>query len=111
MWLQNRSDLPPQELASGGDFQIVDVREPVEWRAGHIEGAIHIPLGDLSSKMGEIALDRPVATICRSGSRSARAARLLGERGYTVRNVRGGIKAWHAAGLPIVSDDGHPRVG
>ena len=111
MWLWKSPDLQPQELASAGEFQIVDVREPVEWRAGHIEGAIHIPLGDLSARMSEIALDRPVATICRSGSRSARAARLLGKGGYRVRNVGGGIKAWHAAGLPMVSDDGIPRVG
>lgn len=93
------------ELARSG-AALLDVREPDEWQAGHIDGAVHVPLGDLDP--GSIGTDRPVVAVCRSGNRSGKAAAALAEAGVDVRNLAGGMKARDAAGLPIVDDAGRP---
>ncbi len=81
---------------------VVDVREPDEWRAGHAKGARHIPLGDLSRRLGEIPQDCEVLVICRSGNRSRAAAQLLQRAGYgQVVNVQGGTMAWMRESLPL----------
>lgn len=93
-------------------LQILDVREPGEWQAGHIEGAVHIPFYRLSTKTSMLHHDRPVAVICGSGVRSSLAASLLQRAGFTdLRNVSGGMGAWTAAGLPTVhtSDEAGSR--
>jgi hydroxyacylglutathione hydrolase len=80
---------------------ILDVRQPDEWKAGHIEGAIHITGAELPHRHNEIPKDRPVATICASGYRSSVSASLLLHHGHTqVSNVLGGMTAWKGAGLP-----------
>lgn len=82
--------------------QLVDVREPDEFRAGHASGARNIPLGQLSTRVGEIATDRTVLLICQSGNRSRVAQHLLRRQQITdTRNVQGGTMAWHRAGLPM----------
>lgn len=74
---------------------IVDVRTTREWDGGHIEGAMHIPLGELSTRSSEIPRTRPVATICEAGYRSALAASLLARSGLDdVTTVTGGMAAW-----------------
>ena len=74
---------------------IVDVRTTREWQAGHIEGALHIPLGELAARAPEIPRSRPVATICEAGYRSALAASLLARAGIDdVATVTGGMAAW-----------------
>jgi rhodanese-related sulfurtransferase len=81
---------------------LIDVRERDEWRAGHVKGARHIPLGELSARLGEIPRDREVLLFCRSGSRSGTATRLLRGQGFAqARNVEGGIIAWTGSGLPL----------
>jgi rhodanese-related sulfurtransferase len=81
---------------------VVDVREPWEYKQGHVPGAILIPLGQLSSRLGELHPETPVAVICASGSRSQSAAALLGQKGFkTVYNVSGGTSAWMYSGLPL----------
>lgn len=84
---------------------LVDVREDVEWRAGHARGAIHVPLGQVGARLGQIrsvARGRPVAFICHSGNRSAQAAQVAVDGGLTrVLNVSGGTAAWQDAGLPM----------
>ena len=81
---------------------MIDVRERDEWRAGHVKGARHIPLGDLGARVGEIPRDREVLLFCRSGNRSGKATQFLREQGYTqVRNVEGGIIAWTGRGFPV----------
>lgn len=89
-------------------LQIVDVREPYEWEAGRIDGAIHIPQGELPQRLGEIDRDRLVLTVCRSGGRSADAADLLTARGYRAVSLEGGMHAWADAGLPFSAADGGP---
>ena len=81
---------------------MIDVRERDEWRAGHVKGARHIPLGDLGGRLGEIPRDREVLLFCRSGNRSGRATQFLREQGYPqARNVEGGITAWTGRGFPV----------
>lgn len=80
--------------------QIVDVREDEEVAEGMIPGAIHIPLGQLSARAGELDRERPVITVCRSGRRSAGAAEQLEAAGFDAATMGGGMVAWHAAGLP-----------
>ena len=87
-------------------FQVVDVRYPNEWQAGHIDGAVHIPGDYIFDRVGELDPARPVVTVCRSGSRSAEAAKDLASEGFDVENLEGGIDAWVAEGLPIRTDDG-----
>ena len=80
--------------------QIVDVREDGEVAEGMIPGAIHIPLGQLTSRAGELDRERPVVTVCRSGKRSARAAEELSAAGFQADTMGGGMIAWQNAGLP-----------
>lgn len=74
---------------------IVDVRQPEEWAAGHIPGALHIPLGDMPRRMGELNRDAETVLVCRSGNRSGRAAAFLAQQGFTrVYNLQGGMLRW-----------------
>jgi rhodanese-related sulfurtransferase len=101
--------LEPDALAAAlEEFQIVDVRYPNEWQAGHISGSVHIPLDYVYERTDELDRSRPVVTVCRSGSRSAQAAEELAGDGFDVQNLSGGIVAWADRGLPIVTDDGRP---
>jgi rhodanese-related sulfurtransferase len=94
-----------QEMAVRGAL-LLDVREPDEWRTGHIADAVHLPLGDLQP--ASVPRDRTVIAVCRSGNRSGKAAVALAAAGVDVRNMAGGMKAWADAGLPITTDDGTP---
>lgn len=87
---------------------LLDVREPNEWAAGHASGARHIPLGQLGQRQRELPAGRPVITVCRSGARSSRAASLLAGQDREVFNVRGGMRAWAAGGMPVVAKGGRP---
>lgn len=92
------------ELAQGG-VQLVDVRTPQEWSAGHLEGARHIDWFSDEFKTEAAKLDRnkPVRLYCASGGRSEEAREMLREMGFTdVRDLDGGIQAWKKAGAAIV---------
>ena len=91
-------------------YQLLDVREPYEWEAGHIEGAVHVPLSDVMAGTADGKLDpaKPVIAVCRSGNRSELAALMLQARGYSAENMEGGMEAWAAAGLPFQASDGSP---
>ncbi len=80
---------------------LLDVRQPDEYRAGHIEGAKLIPLGELGQRLGELPRDTEIICVCHSGNRSSHATRLLSDRGYRAVNLRGGMIAWAGAGLPV----------
>lgn len=78
----------------------VDVREPDEYDAGHVPGAIHIPLGQLAERLREVPKNRPVVAYCGVGERSMSAVSLLERAGFEdVINLDGGIEAWKRAGL------------
>ena len=89
---------------------LLDVREYEEWDAGHVPGAVHIPLGELGARYTELARDRPLYVICRSGIRSDHAAHALAGAGWDASNVADGMTGWHAAGLPMTSASGEPYV-
>jgi len=89
---------------ASGDAMLIDVREPDEWRQGHVAGAKHIPLGALSSRTASLPRDRDILLICRSGNRSRVAQDLLGQVGFDrVINVQGGMIAWQRHGLPVAT--------
>jgi rhodanese-related sulfurtransferase len=83
------------------ELTLVDVREQWEWDAGRIEGAVHIPLGELLARLDEVSDQRPILMVCRSGARSGDAAEYLRGLGYDAQNLEGGLKAWAEAGLPF----------
>jgi sulfur-carrier protein adenylyltransferase/sulfurtransferase len=92
-------DITPAELnerlARGEEIVLVDVREPYEWSAGHIENATHIPMNQIPQRLGELPNDRELVMICRSGGRSARVQMFLQQQGYTnVKNLVGGMQRW-----------------
>ena len=93
------------------EVQLLDVREPAEWTAGHIDGALHLPMGELAARKDELADDRPIVAVCRSGGRSGQVTAALRRAGYDAHNLEGGMQAWASADLPFVSEgDAPPRV-
>jgi rhodanese-related sulfurtransferase len=98
------SEVTVTEVPEGA--HVLDVREPYEWDAGHIEGAQHIPLMQIMSRAEEVPDGAYV--ICKVGGRSAQATAFLAQRGKQVTNVAGGMTAWAAAGKPMVSETGQP---
>ncbi len=91
-------------LINHQDAFILDVREPEEFKSGHLLNAKSIPLGKLKERIGEIERyrDKPVIVVCRSGNRSATACALLGRDGFAqAYNLAGGVAAWQKAGLPL----------
>ena len=98
----------PNPLPDG--LAVVDVREPDEWEAGHIEGAVHIPLSELVARVGDLP-DGQTLVVCKVGGRSAQAVAYLTQRGYDVVNLDGGMLDWHGTGRPMVSEtDESPYV-
>ena len=96
-----------RRLATDRDLLVLDVRTAADFvgEQGHIEAAVNIPVEDLQQRMDEIGnhLEQPVAIVCRTDKRSAKAARLLTEKGFAdVHVVRGGMTKWLEAGLPVV---------
>ncbi|MDQ6753455.1 MAG: rhodanese-like domain-containing protein [Actinomycetota bacterium] len=97
-------EITPQQLAeqlkSGSDAQIVDVRESAEVAEGMIPNAQHIALGELAARLNDLDKSRPVIAVCRSGRRSAAAADQLAAAGFTAYTMPGGMLDWTGAGLP-----------
>src|SRR5205809_7316509 len=84
-------------LMSGapGAIHLVDVRSPREWSAGHLVGAINIPVGEVAAHAATLPRDAVIATICESGFRSSLAASLLAQEGtFRLVNVAGGLSAY-----------------
>ena len=81
---------------------VLDVREPVEYAAGHVPGAVNLPQADLADRLDELPRDRPLLLICQGGYRSQRAAQFLIQMGFAqVASVAGGTAAWAEAGKPL----------
>jgi adenylyltransferase/sulfurtransferase len=85
-----------EKLGRGEDVVLIDVRDPYEWNAGHIEGATHIPMREIPRRLADIPKDRDVVVICRSGARSGHVQHhLMQSLGYTrVKNLVGGMQRW-----------------
>jgi rhodanese-related sulfurtransferase len=86
------------------DAIVLDVRSMAEFKDGHIVNAINIPLNGLANNVKQIEKhrDKPIVTVCRSGSRSGSACAILRKHGFeNVKNLRGGMLAWENASLPV----------
>lgn len=90
-------------LESQPEIQLVDVRNPGEFTAGHLQGATNIPLNGLRGRMEELPKDRPVVVYCQVGFRGYLAARILQQNGYTVQNLDGGYLSAAAAAPALVA--------
>jgi rhodanese-related sulfurtransferase len=97
------------------DAVLLDVREPDEWAAGHIAGALHVPMNDVPRRIADhpdtLTANAPVVVVCKMGSRSAKVTAWLRHQGYDALNLDGGMLAWARAGRPMEAADGPPRVG
>jgi rhodanese-related sulfurtransferase/rubrerythrin len=90
-----------------GEYNLLDVRQPKEYKQEHLPGAKLIPLNELHERMGELSGSRPTIVYCAIGGRSRAAASLLEESGFApVYNMKGGIKAWHG-----LTAEGPPETG
>jgi rhodanese-related sulfurtransferase len=90
------------------ELQILDVREDDEWAAGRVDGAVHIPLNQLPTRLGELDRDRPVVTVCRTGGRAGKAAEQLTAGGWSAEVMEGGMQQWERDQLPFTTPEGRP---
>jgi rhodanese-related sulfurtransferase len=109
-------EVPTIEVAQVPDpipegVTVLDVREPIEWQYGHIDGAVHIPLTQIPSRAEELPVDQQLLVVCKVGGRSAQATAFLREKGFEAINLAGGMLDWSEAGRPMVADgDTDPLV-
>jgi rhodanese-related sulfurtransferase len=91
-------DMPLADWARLGvdDTGVVDVRDPDEFAAGHVPGAVNVPLGELRRRQRELPRDRPLALCCGVGQRAYYAVRFLAQHGYAVANLSGGYETYRA---------------
>jgi rhodanese-related sulfurtransferase len=89
------------------EIQLVDCREPYEWNAGRVEGAVHLPLNSIMAGAGsDLDKSKPVVVVCRSGNRSELATMMFQARGFEAYNLEGGMEEWERDGLPFTTPDG-----
>ena len=90
-------------IAEKGGLVILDVRTVSEYESGHLDGAINIPVDELSGRLSELNQDDELLVYCRTGNRSTTAVGILRENGYDqIFHMDGGIVAWNSAGFPTV---------
>jgi rhodanese-related sulfurtransferase len=91
------------------DAVLLDVREDMEWAAGRIAGAVHIPMNQVPQRLsydpGPVTPDASVVVLCKVGGRSAQVTAWLRQQGYNAVNLEGGMLAWDAAGRPMEADN------
>lgn len=93
------------QMALSGIEQVVDVRRPNEWKGGHIDAAMHIPLNHLAEQVGKLDPHKRTAAICAGGYRSAMATSILEREGFKqIANVIGGMSAWNTSKFPVSKD-------
>jgi rhodanese-related sulfurtransferase len=89
---------------------LLDCREDGEWAAGHIDGAVHIPMNEIPTRLADasakVTPERQIVVVCKVGSRSAHVAGWLNRNGYDAVNLDGGMLAWATSGRPMITDDG-----
>jgi rhodanese-related sulfurtransferase len=97
--------ISPQDVRArqdaGADPVVIDVRDPDQYAAGHVAGALSIPIAELPEKLAELGRDHQIITYCNGGTRCERAATLLRENGFDAQALGGGYPGWKAAGLPV----------
>ncbi len=110
MWQGQRiTEVDVTDADAGREHAVLlDVRNADEWEAGHAPGAVWVTLRELEGARFKLPINRRIVCVCRSGQRSARATAELLQMGFDAVNMKGGMKAWEAQGLPVVRDDGEP---
>lgn len=109
-------EVPTIEVAQVPDpipegVTVLDVREPLEWHHGRIDGALHIPLTQLPDRAAELPADQQLLVVCKVGGRSSQATAFLREKGFEAINLAGGMIDWVEAGRSMVGDaEGPPLV-
>jgi rhodanese-related sulfurtransferase len=98
----------PDPIPDG--LTVLDVREPVEWQHGRIDGAVHVPMGQVPGRLAELPQDSQVLVVCKVGGRSAQVTGWLQQQGYDAVNLAGGMLEWAASGRPIVGDTDDPMI-
>ena len=88
-------------LNAGASAQLIDVREANELHSGVVATAAHLPMSELTARLGGFDPSRRVIAVCRSGARSARAAEVLTAAGFECDTMGGGMIEWSAQGLPV----------
>ena len=106
-------EVPTIEVAQVPDpipegVTVLDVREPLEWQHGHIDGAVHIPLTQIPDRAAELPVDQQLLVVCKVGGRSSQATAFLREEGFEAINLAGGMIDWVEAGRPMVAE-GDPQ--
>lgn len=91
-----------QQLHERDGVPLIDVREPDEFAAGRVPGAINLPMSQIGERLSELP-DGAFDVICKLGGRSARVVEALTSRGYDATNVDGGTDAWIEAGFAVES--------
>lgn len=100
MYNEITADELQAKLEAGESINLIDVREPDEWEAGHIAQARNIPLSEFTARANEVhVVEGDVIVICRSGARSGRVCEFLTQQGFEVSNVSDGNLGWHG---PVV---------
>lgn len=82
---------------------VIDVRDKARFAAGHVPGALHIPLAKLESETPELPKEHLIVTYCGGGTSGPKGAALLAAAGYTTK-VMEGFRAWQAQGLPVEAE-------
>ena len=93
--------IEPGDVPIDGSATLLDCREDDEWQAGHVDGAVHIPMAQLPGRFDEIDTSRTIVCICRSGNRSGKVTAWLLNKGHAAVNMTGGMKAWAGAGRTV----------
>ena len=86
-----RGDMPMSHWGESEDALLLDVREEIELAVEGVPGAVHIPLGELRGRLGELPRDREIHVLCRSGQRAYYATRILVQQGFDARVRSGGM--------------------
>jgi hydroxyacylglutathione hydrolase len=98
-----------EELETSDPPFLLDVRAPAEWSMKHMPGSMNVPLNHLQERINEVPRDRRIAVHCAGGYRSSIAVSILHQHGITnLIEIAGGLAAWDAAGLPVVSETALP---
>lgn len=92
-----------EQVAAGAT--VIDVREPDEYAAGHVPGAVSVPLATVPDRLDAFRTDEAVYVICQAGGRSRRAVDFVAEHGIAAINVAGGTGAWRSSGREVVTGD------
>ncbi|SHG22025.1 Rhodanese-related sulfurtransferase [Jatrophihabitans endophyticus] len=103
------SDVPSVRVPDlPADAVVLDVREDAEWSAGHIDGALHVPMNQVPQRLnydpGPLTPDARIVVVCKVGGRSAQVTAWLRHQGYDAVNLEGGMLAWDAAGRPMTAE-------